>query len=369
MITTKHLRTGGAERQIVNLANGLSERGSIEVCLFALEKGGTLFEELAPEVKVEAGIKSSKLASKFLLLPLAAKRLRPDVIYTRTMTMPSLIAGRMWGIPVVIAEINNPEKRMGDGKGRKWQNRLTQKTARNFASMVVANCRGLADAAQEFWSLKSKPRAIYNGIDIEQIERRATADANHPWITDKKTPLIVSVGRVVPGKDFTTLARAFALLKQTTDARLIIVGGGTNEEEKTKLSAAISENNLEDCVSLAGERDNPHPFMRAADVYVSSSAYEGFSNSILEALALGVPIVSTDHQFGANEMIEDGKSGLLVPVGDTESMAGAIERVLKDGNLRQNLATGAKERAQNFTLEKAVVEHEKLFREITGKPT
>ena len=369
MITTKHLRTGGAERQVVHLANGLSGKQGVEVCLFALERSGTLFEELAPEVKVETGIQSSKLASKFLLLPLAAKRLRPDVIYTRTMTMPSLIAGKVWGIPVVIAEINNPEKRMGNGEGRNWQNCLTQKTARNFASMVVANCRGLAVAAQEFWSLKSKPRAIYNGIDIEQIERRATADASHPWISDKKTPLIVSVGRIVPGKDFATLARAFALLKQTTDARLIIVGGGTNEEEKTKLSAVISENNLEDCVSLAGERDNPHPFMGAADVYVSSSAYEGFSNSLLEAMSLGVPVVSTDHQFGANEMIEDGRSGLLVPVGDEESMAGAIERVLGDDDLRQNLATGAKERARNFTIEKAVTEYEKLFREIAGKPT
>ena len=373
MIVAGHLRIGGAERAVVNLANGLCGRENTEVCVFLLKKEGVLLGELSPEVKVaEAQTLSSlrplKFAAKVLSLHLAAKSFKPDVIYTRatSMNLAVGITGRMTGIPTVMAEMNNPAARMEESRYGKRRNYLVLKTARMLSSKVVANSSQLAEATQRTFNLRSKPHVIYNGIDIEQIERQATEEANHPWILDRQTPLVASVGRLVRQKGFETLINAVAILRETSGVRLVIVGDG---DIRNELKEQIKRLNLEDAVCLAGEQANPHPFIKAADVYVSSSVFEGFSNSLLEAMSLGIPVVSTDHQFGANEMIEDGKSGLLVPVGDAESMAGEIERVLKDGNLRQNLATGAKERAKNFTIEKAVAEHKKLFREIAGKPT
>ncbi len=185
---------------------------------------------------------------------------------------------------------------------------------------------------------------------------------------NKQTPLIVSAGRIVPSKGFGDLIDAFAIVKKTVKARLIIVGGRAAEEEKEKLLAKVENLNLADCVSFTGEKPNPYPFMKAADIYVSSSLYEGFSNSLLEALALGLPVVSTDHKFGANEMIENGKNGILVPVSDTRAMAEAILQILEDEKLGQNLSSNAREQARNFTIEKTVSEYEKLFREIVKSP-
>ena len=364
IIVAKHLRIGGAERQSVNLANGLCGKKGVEVCVLTMSKTGALLEELNSKVRVLAEEAASPgFVSRVVSLLRAARRFKPDVIYTRITgsNLATALAGRLCGAKVVIAEMNNPEARMQDSKHPRWRNILVLQTARTLASRVVANSKRLAEATEQILNLNKKPHVIYNGIDTEMIERLATESAEHPWIQSKTAPLVVSVGRLVKQKDYQTLIDVFAILKKTTDARLILVGGG---ELKEDLEKHIKTLNLENTVSLAGERKNPHPFTKAADVYVSSSKYEGFSNSILEAMVQGKAVVSTDHPFGANEMIEDGKSGLLVPVGDAEKMAEAILQILQNPELAGNLSREAKAKAREFTIEKMVSKYEKLFREL-----
>ena len=377
ILVNPHLRVGGAERQILNLAKGFARSESIEeISLFIMKKDGGFSKELSPETEKKIIYPKTNLSDKWPLKPIlqivaiwrAARDFKPDVIYSRIMTFSPAIAGKILGIPVVIAEITNPSRKWGKSLWTRtrfvlWAF-LLQKLSRQLSAKLVANSSGLADEAQRFWKLKSRPHVIYNGLDIEVIEKKSRENVKHPWLNDKKVPLIVSVGRLVPSKGFTNLIKSISIVNQTVKVRLLIIGDHKRETHKYRLLDQIDGLKLGDCVSLVGEKPNPYPFMKAADLYVSSSLYEGFSNSLLEALALGLPIVSTDHKFGANEMIEDGKSGLLIPVANPKAMAGAIVRVLKDSELREKLSQNARERAQSFTLEKAVSEYEKLFRKV-----
>ncbi len=379
MIVSKDLGVGGAQTQTINLVKGLSRLENVEISFLLMRKGYSLSRELPTDIESEVIDFRIKLASKWPLRPIlravavwrAARNFKPDVIYDRFTTMPSVIAGKILGIPVVTAEINNQSRELQKIKPALFriQTFLSRKLTRRLSTKIVANSSGLADEAQRFWKLKSRPHVIYNGLDIEVMEKKSGERAEHPWLNDKKIPLIVSVARLVSQKGFPYLIEALSIVNQTVRARLVIVGGrkGTQEVVKRTLLTQIDRLKLGDCVSLIDEKPNPYPFMKAASLYVCSSLYEGFSNALLEAMFLGLPIVSTDHDFGANEMIEDGKSGLLVPVADPEAMAGVIIRVLKDGQLRERLSQNARARALDFTLEKTVQEYEKLFLEVASK--
>ena len=370
MFVVERMEVGGAQRQIAYMANHLSRR-NIEVSLLVVKKKGEMIDKIVPEVEI---VSCFRLASRMPFLGVifqvlaiirAARSKRPNVIYCRLMEFPGAVAGKILGIPTVVAEINNPRKSLETKykflQLKKFYRMYAGEIARKLAVLVVANSSRLARESKRFFKLNSKPFFIYNGIDIEQIEKESCETLNHKWILNKETPLIVSVGRLVPSKDFFSLLEAIAILNQTTKARLLIVGGG---KLKKQLQKKIGSLNLGEIVSLVGNKANPYPFMKEADVYVSSSIYEGFSNSLIEALALGLPIVSTDHDFGADEMIEDGVSGILVPTADPEAMAGGLERVLKDRKYAETLSRNARKRAQNFTIEKMVSGYEKLFREV-----
>ncbi len=375
MFVNQHLEIGGAERQILNLAKGFARLRNIEgTSLFIMKKEGGFSGVYPPEIERNIIYSKLNLTERWPLKSIlkavavwhAARDFKPDIIYSRVMPLPSTIVGKILGIPVVMAEINNPSRKM---RTSLWtphglQTFLVRKSSRKLSTKIVANSYGLADEAQRFWKLKSRPHVIYNGLDIELIEKKSREIVKHPWLDDKDAPLIISVGRLVPAKGFPHLIEALEIVNQTVKARLMIVGGREQEGVKRRMLTQIDRLNLGNRVSLVGEKPNPYPFMKAADLYISSSLYEGFSNSLLEALALGLPIASTDHKFGANEMIEDGKNGLLVPVANPKAMAGAIVRILKDGKLREKLSQNARKRAQNFTIEKTVSEHEKLFREV-----
>lgn len=196
---------------------------------------------------------------------------------------------------------------------------------------------------------------------MELIRIKAAKRKNHKWIEDRSLPLCVSVGRLEKQKGFENLIEAFSILNKRMKARLLIIGDG---KLRKSLTEKIQKLGIEDTVSLLGAEQNPYPFVAASDLYVQSSVHEGLSSAPIEALALGKPVVSTNYPFGANEIIEDGRNGLLVPVGNAEAMAEAAERILRDGNLRKYMSEKAKEKAENFNLEKMIAEYEKVFREV-----
>jgi len=138
-------------------------------------------------------------------------------------------------------------------------------------------------------------------------------------------PVIVTAGRLVPVKDHRTLLKAFALLRASRDARLVIFGEGPLESE---LRAAAQEAGIGEDVLFAGYVNDPAACYAAADLFVLSSTSEGFGNVLVEAMASGVPVVSTDAPHGPREILDDGRFGALVPVGDAAALAKAMAEML-----------------------------------------
>ena len=175
---------------------------------------------------------------------------------------------------------------------------------------------------------------------------------DHPWFAPGAPPVILGAGRLTEQKDFPTLIRAFALVRKKHPARLMILGEG---EERSKLETLVQELGLEKEVSLPGFVDNPYKYMKRAAVFVLSSRWEGFPNVLVEAMALGTPVVSTDCPNGPAEILENGKWGELVPVGETQSLASAVLRTLDRVDVVR--VKGAAERADQFRVESIIREY------------
>ncbi len=172
----------------------------------------------------------------------------------------------------------------------------------------------------------SRIRVIYNPILTPELFIKSEEPLSHPWFSKNMPPVILGVGRFVnQEKDFTSLIYAYSLVKLKIDSRLVILGEG---HERKQLQALITTLGLQDSVALPGFDINPYKYMKRASVFVLSSRMEGFGNVLAEAMALGIPVVSTDCPGGPAEILENGKWGDLVPVGDVAALAEAIERAL-----------------------------------------
>jgi glycosyltransferase involved in cell wall biosynthesis len=227
----------------------------------------------------------------------------------------------------------------------------------------VAVASGIAeDLVRSFDIPQERIVVIHNPIDIEAVRRRAEEAVSHPWFMEHNTPIVVAVGRLTKLKGFHHLIEAMAHLPCA--ARLAIIGDG---EEYRALEQRIIELNLTDRVALLGYQDNPWKYMARADLFVLSSLTEGWPNVIGEAMALGVPIVATDCSPGVREVLEEGKSGLLVPAGDPEALAKGIARVLGDEALRKELARRGRERVAQFDLPKVVMLYEDVLLRLLHK--
>jgi len=166
---------------------------------------------------------------------------------------------------------------------------------------------------------------IRNPVVTPRLAALAAEGVDHPWAHDEAVPLVLGAGRLTEQKDFDTLVRAFAQLRNRMPARLVILGDG---RLRAKLQARIDELGLSDDVAMPGFTSNPYAWMVRANLFVLSSAWEGSPNVLTEALALGVPSVSTDCPSGPREVLEGGRFGPLVPVGDADAMAAAMEATL-----------------------------------------
>ena len=169
----------------------------------------------------------------------------------------------------------------------------------------------------------------------------------HPWFAPGEPPVIVSVGRLQAMKDFPTLIRAFALVRQQMPIRLAILGEG---EERSRLQQSIDELGLTSEIALLGFVNNPHAYVSKAAACVMSSVVEGLPTVLIEALAVGTPVISTDCPSGPAEILDSGKYGTLVPMGDCKALAKAITSTL---NTTVNVEA-LQQRAQDFSLETAV---------------
>ncbi|NLD95439.1 MAG: glycosyltransferase, partial [Fibrobacter sp.] len=247
--------------------------------------------------------------------------------------------------------------------------RLLPTLARVFyprADAVVAVSKGVAsDLVEKVGVPKSIVRVIYNPTVDEEIFSLMRERASHPWLGDEGPPVLLSVGRLTAQKRFDVLLRAVSIVRRHRPVRAIILGDGG---ERSRLGSLAGELGLGDCVSLPGLEKNPYSYMARARLYVMSSAWEGFPNALVEALACGLSVVSTDCPSGPREILAvnelgAGSYGTLVPVDDPQMLAEGILFELDRYRERANL----RRRAQTFTAERAARSYIDLMRTRTTR--
>lgn len=230
---------------------------------------------------------------------------------------------------------------------------------------IVASSLGVKDDLSTLLGVdREKISTIYYplvgpGLAIGQaFTAKAAEPPEHPWFGDGGPPVIIGCGRLVHQKDFPTLIRAFALMRPRFEARLLILGKGPSarkdEQERHRLATLAADLGVGDAVDLPGFAENPLAYMSQAALFVLSSLYEGFGMVLVEALACGCPVVSTDCLSGPAEILEDGTYGPLVPVGDPDALAEAMVQTLRSPPDKERL----RQRAAEFALERAAERYE-----------
>ncbi len=362
-IFSPSLVMGGAERAVVNLANGFIAQGK-NVQLLLASGRGTLLSDIEPAADI---IDFGKRGVFGAISPLARHlRVKPPDIVLSMQSHANIIAllARKLScvtVPIVINEHTTMSVHYYQEPGIK--NRFVPMLARllyHQADAIVCNSRGVADDIISITKVSSDSvHRIYNPIlpSLTELENKINAPIQHPWFQEESAPVILAVGRLTTAKDYPTLLQAFSMVRHEQNANLLILGEGENRAE---LEGLVSELELSDCVSLPGFVDNPYAYMSRAAVFVLSSAWEGLSNVLVEAMACGAPIVATDCKYGPAEILDHGKYGSLVPVGDVEGLANSILQALNGTEDRSRF----RHRAQDFSLESAVQQYLDLFENL-----
>jgi len=217
----------------------------------------------------------------------------------------------------------------------------------SWADAVVAVSDGVADDVAHVTGVpRERITTIYNPVVTPELYEKARASLDHPWFGPGNPPVILGVGRLEPQKDFPTLLKAFARVRAVRKARLMILGEGS---QRQRLETLARELGVAADVALPGFAPNPFPYMAQASLLVLSSAWEGLPGVLIEAMACGCPVVSTDCPSGPAEILECGAYGPLVPVGDDAALAKAMLSVLEMPPDPERL----RERAALFSVERA----------------
>lgn len=326
------LRGGGAENVFVKIASYLAANMDYRIDLVVATAEGPLRQKLHPKVRlIDFG--KHRVIHTIVPLSIYLRKERPDVLlstmtHTNVVAAASIYLSGCHRIRFVVREANYFSKLCQHARYFNEKSSLTlARWVYRHVDKVVVPSKDMADDLCKTLRISRKKIAIiYNPVDIKQIYALANEEVHHPWLADKSNiPLILSVGRLVPQKGFDVLLQAIAEIRKSRAVRLIILGEGQQRSALFRLSEKLK---IADVVEMPGFVDNPYPYMKHASVFVLSSNYEGMPNVLLEALALGTPIVSTDCPSGPREILRDGDFGLLVPVGNAQAMAGAILSIL-----------------------------------------
>jgi glycosyltransferase involved in cell wall biosynthesis len=351
------LAGGGMERVVLTLGGALADAGH-SVSIVLDRAGGPLADAVPSGIEISIlGARRTVLAAPKLAGWLRAHR--PDVLISSLVhnNVTSLLARMLAGRPCrLILWEHNQFSTHARQSGASF--RIISIMARLLyrrADALVAVSTGVADDLVATLRLpRDMITVIYNPIPVTDIRRLADGPTAHPWLASDEPPVILGVGRLTKQKDFASLIRAFARVRQQRPVRLIILGDG---ELRGELEALAQSLGVVADVTLPGFVDNPFPWMKRAAVFALSSAWEGFGNALIEAMACGTPVIATDCATGPAELLDDGRYGPLVPVGNDRALADALCEMLD----RPKAAALLTARADAFAAPVALQKFEKLL--------
>lgn len=323
---------GGIERVITNLARSLTERGlKVDLVLSNTGKGSHLWL-IPPNVRL-IDLGSRRLFMSLPGLMRYLQREQPVSLLSagHYCNEVALLAKCLSGVStrIVVSEHNQLSQVTQHADG--FKERLTPLIARCFypwADGIVAVSQGVAlDLASMTGLSLNRIQVIYNPVILPELLERVQEPVEHPWFAPGQPPVILGVGKLEEQKNFSNLIRAFAQVRRVQQARLVILGWGP-EPGPSLLKNLVRELSLENDVDLPGHVKNPFAYMARASVFVLSSDWEGLPTVLIEAMAVGIPVVSTNCKSGPAEILDNGKYGFLTPVGDSNALAEAILNTL-----------------------------------------
>jgi glycosyltransferase involved in cell wall biosynthesis len=349
------LGIGGVERVMINLAAGFVKWGA-SVDLVMVKAQGEYLRQVPTNVRV-VDLHASRVLTSLFPLARYLRTTRPEGLvsakdYANVVAIWAKFLARV-STRVAVSVHTTLSKHVQHAV--RFRERVVVPLLARWlyphADSVVAVSNGVADDLAQFLGLsRDCISVVYNPVVSEDLFAAAQKHVDHPWFTRGGPPVILSIGRLTAAKDYPTLIAAFAKVRQRRDARLAILGEG---EERPHLQDLVRCLGLESDVWLPGFVESPYPYLARASLFVLSSIWEGLSTAIIEALALGVPVVSTDCPSSPREILDNGRFGKLVPVGDTNALADAILHTLATLHNPAPL----KERAKQFTVDNAVAHY------------
>ena len=343
---------GGAERVMIHLAEGLSERGNT-VDLVVCNGRGPLRNEVPESVRL-VNLGAPRIIASLPGLVRYLRRERPGVMLSAmaSANCVAILARALARVPLrmVLSEHNMPS--LASAHGATLRARLMPKLMRwtyPAADCLVAVSYGVADDLSKIIELpRNRIEVIYNPVVTKRLNTLKEYPLNHSWFGPEQPPVVVATGRLTYQKDFSSLIHAFALVRQNMEVRLMILGEG---HDRRDLEDIVTKLGIEADVAMPGFVKNPYPYMRESAVFVLTSLTEGFGNALVEAMACGAPVVSTDCPSGPSEILEGGKWGALVPVGDVVGLSEAIMLALGKGRGGEE---ARRKRAGEFSADVAV---------------
>jgi glycosyltransferase involved in cell wall biosynthesis len=374
------LEGGGMQRSLMHLARSFAAEGT-RVEILCADVHGEMARQVPPGVSIRALPRSSALGSRTAIvrawpgtaasllalltppMPRMMRRLpglagylreeRPDAVVSlgTQSNLAAILARRLSGtsVRVVVSERNTLSVVVKNAHApiRLAYPRLIHETY-PLADAIVAVSRGVArDLVERAELPEDRVTVICNGIDVDAVAAACQQPVDDAWLARGTSPVVLGVGRLHRQKGFDTLMRAFAEVRRRRPARLVVLGEGPERRALERLGRRLG---IADDMHMPGFAANPAAWMRRSALFVLSSGWEGFPNVVLEALAAGCPVVSTDCPSGPREILTDGNVGRLVPVGDFSQMAEAISATIDEPTPSALL----QQRAAEFSLQRTI---------------
>ncbi|BAU50347.1 glycosyl transferase [Sulfurifustis variabilis] len=328
---------------ILNLCAGLAERVR-RLDLVLVRADSAHVTDLPASVRI---VNLNARHTFTSLLPLARylRRERPSVLLAakdRAIRV-AVVARVLARVPLrLVGRIGTTVSAALAGRGA-WRLAVWRAGMRLFypgADLIVAVSQGVADDIVHLAQLApDRVRVVPNPVWTPRLERLAREAPAHPWFSEPSVPLVLSAGRLTRQKDFPTLIRAFAQVRAERPCRLMILGDGGQRDDLLALAKQLG---VAEDVALPGFQANPYAYVAHASLFVLSSVWEGSPNVLTEALALGIPVVSTDCPSGPREILAGGRYGKLVPTGDGDALARAMLETLANPLPRDALMQAAR---------------------------
>lgn len=334
---------GGVERMVTNLCAEFAQH--VDVDLLALKASGGHVSRIPSSVNV-IHLKTRHSWSSVGEIAAYLRERRPDALLVakdragRAAIKARRRAGQTIPLWIRLGTNLSAALERKDAFSR-WLRVSPMRRLYPLASGVVAVSEGVKADTQRVTGLPAERIVVIrNPVITGRLAEQAADPVPHPWLADKTVPVIVGMGRLTKQKDFPTLLRAFAALQPQRPSRLIILGDG---KDRAALEALARELGVHDNLYLAGFQSNPYAWLAHADLFALSSAWEGSPNALTEALALGVPSVSTDCPSGPREILDGGRYGPLVPVGDVDALRVGLLQTLERPLPRETLRAAVAE--------------------------